>query len=806
MAKVTKLTLGIQNGSPNTLYASWAFSKSNLDHYSVQWYYNTGNGIWFDGGSSDVKVKNATYSIPNNATSVKVTVKPVSKTYTKGGKTKSYWSSQSVSKTHTVSAGMPDQLSTPTLELKQLILHVSLDNITDTRCHTVQFELYKGNSKIETRNRTKTTNRVVDSFKLVADSKYRVRCRAINKNGVAGAWSDFSSEVETMPPTPTGVKVSVQTKTSVKVTWTKSNTAERYELQWATDKNYFDKSSSISGVTTEGNVPQQFIEGLSGDEYFVRVRSLKGSEVSGWSSIVSFIIGTEPEAPTTWSSTTTAIVGEDVTLYWVHNTEDGSRMTGAEIELTIAGVVQPPIIYTPTAEESDEEEPEKTYSKTLDLSKYSDGAEILWRIRTKGITGEYGDWSIQRTINLYASPTVELSLGKNILKWWWDPFNFETDDIYNAYSAEVLQTFPYSIVAKSYPKNQTPLSYYLSISADESYISVDDVGRETIINAGDVVYSKIFNVSGSETEEYREKLYEFGYSEDEVNSMFETCHPFITEILASDIILENNIHYTITMTVSMNSGLTAEASSSFEVVWSDDMYEPDASVTVDEETLTAQILPLCVDEYENLIENVVLSVYRREYDGSFTEIASEIPNNGVTEVSDPHPSLDYARYRIIARNEKTSEMGFSDIPGEPVGEPSIVINWDEQWSQFDYEEEAEPEIPPWTGSMVRLPYNIDISETTDKDVSLIEYIGRKNPVTYYGTQRGEGFTANTDIDKSDKELVYALRRLAVYAGDVYVREPSGIGYWAQITVSMSTKHKELVIPVTINVKRVEGGI
>ena len=43
-------------------------------------------------------------------------------------------------------------------------------------------------------------------------------------------------------------------------------------------------------------------------------------------------------------------------------------------------------------------------------------------------------------------------------------------------------------------------------------------------------------------------------------------------------------------------------------------------------------------------------------------------------------------------------------------------------------------------------------------------------------------------------------------GDVYVREPSGSGYWANIKVSYNQKHCALTIPVTLNITRVEGGM
>ena len=43
-------------------------------------------------------------------------------------------------------------------------------------------------------------------------------------------------------------------------------------------------------------------------------------------------------------------------------------------------------------------------------------------------------------------------------------------------------------------------------------------------------------------------------------------------------------------------------------------------------------------------------------------------------------------------------------------------------------------------------------------------------------------------------------------GDVYVREPSGSGYWASISISFNKNHCELSIPVSISVTRVEGGV
>ena len=116
------------------------------------------------------------------------------------------------------------------------------------------------------------------------------------------------------------------------------------------------------------------------------------------------------------------------------------------------------------------------------------------------------------------------------------------------------------------------------------------------------------------------------------------------------------------------------------------------------------------------------------------------------------------------------------------------------------------EKPPWSGSLLKLPYNINVSDKNDVDVSLVKYQGRKHPVSYYGTQLGSSSSWSVEIPKSDKETLYAIRRLSIWTGDVYVREPSGTGYWANIKVSYNVNHCETTIPVSFDITRVEGGL
>ena len=111
--------------------------------------------------------------------------------------------------------------------------------------------------------------------------------------------------------------------------------------------------------------------------------------------------------------TLSAITGDDLTLYWVHNSEDGSSQTYAELELTIDGTTEVKTIKNST----EESEKDKVSAYPIDTIKFPEGTKILWRVRTKGITDEYGDWSVQRTVDIYAPPTLEMHITEMVAKF-----------------------------------------------------------------------------------------------------------------------------------------------------------------------------------------------------------------------------------------------------------------------------------------------------------------------------------------------------------------------------------------------------
>lgn len=770
---ITAFGLQSLDTTGRAMYVAWSFSKDNINNYKVRWSYYADN-LWQIGSENETTSYESeyctnTYSAPSNASKVKVKIAAIAKTDSNNNK---YWSDiWSAEKIYDFSDNPPYPPDTPSVEIKDYTLTASIDNIVaaDLNAESVEFEIIKNNSSslgsyTSTINTTANYVSYVHTVDAGAEYKVRARCK---KGTKVSTWTDFSSNVGTKPSAPTAITTcKANTYSDDEITayleWDAVSNAETYDIEYTTNKNYFDGTDGTSTITGIEFNHYEITSLDLGKEYFFRVRAVNQNGESEWSEISSVVLGTTPIAPTTWSSTTTAIVGEPLNLYWVHNSEDNSSETYAEIRLYLNDVLQSPDITVKKSTEEDEKDRTSVYA--LDTTDYPEGTKIRWQVRTAGVTKVYGAWSIERVIDIYAKPTLELAV---------TTLPDGTGEI-----IDTLTAFPFYVYALPGPKTQAPIGYQLKVTANEYYETIDDTGTTKMVNKGDAIYSKHFDITNT----------------------------LIVEMSADNIDIEADIEYTITCTVTMNSGLTAETSHNFKADWQDVAYNLNADVTIDQETLTALIMPYSEDSDGTLVEDITLSVYRKEFDGTFTEIAKNIPNTNSVTVSDPHPALDYARYRIVGKAISTGAVSYYDMPGVKVGGKAVIIQWSEDWSVFGSSDEYSVEKPTWSGSMLKIPYNVDFSNSHSVESELVEYIGRKHPVAYYGTQLGETATGNVDIPKDDKETLYGIRRLARWTGDVYIREPSGTGYWANVSVSYNQTHNEVVIPITFNITRVEGGI
>ena len=834
---VGNIRFGEISTSPGTLYITWTWgSLATTKEFKVEWSYYTGDDIWFSGSTNSVKVDEDypsdtlmedTYNIPTSATSVRVRVRPIARTKdsVSGGALHEWTVNWSSYKTWYRDKAAPDAPKKPSVEIKDLKLTASLDNINNKYADQIEFQVCKNNatSAYATKKATITAEHASHVFTIEAGGKYKVRARAYSsKNKIYSEWSDYSENKETIPATVTKINdPSAESETSVYLSWSAAASATSYEIEYTTKKEYFDKAGTSDVKTETSEFTERIITGLeSGKEYFFRVRAVNSVGSSDWSGIsMGIAIGVDPDPPTTWSSTTTVVTGEPLILYWMHNSRDGSSETHAELEVFANDVK---ILSKKIPKSTDEDEKDLPSSYTIDTSVYTEGTKIKWQVRTAGATKSYGQFSTPRTIDVYAPPTLQLNVYDN-----------HTNEV------GILTSFPVTVSAIAGPNTQIPIGYYLTVTSGSTYETIDSKGNPTTISIGDVVYSKYYDPP-----------------------IDEAARMFSDVLSANNVDLENGVEYTVSCTVSMNSGLTAESSTTFTVQWEDSFASPNAKIDLNEDTLTTTIVPYCEKswtayykvEYTNYkyvktnedlvrvygtrintcttttgepvysgtawngetiyyciveestpVTDVYLSIYRREFDGGLTELATELDGEKHTTITDPHPSLDLARYRIVAISKSTGSVSYTDLPGHPIGATCVIIQWDEDWVPYDVTEDAEMVEPAWTGSLLKLPYNIDVSDNNKSDVTLVKYIGREHPVSYYGTQLGQTSTWSMEIPKSDKETIYALRRLSSWMGDVYVREPSGSGYWANISVSFNLKHRAVTVPVTIDITRVEGG-
>ena len=185
-------------------------SMSTFDHYEVQWHYDSGDHIWFDGGSSTTTNEHATYNAPDNAIFIRVTVTPVSKKYKVNDTEVSYWQGTKTQAQYTIASDPPEKPSTPSVSIDQYKLTASLENISDPRTDKIEFQVFNGTKLVNSGAVTVETCQASFSCTVSAGGEYRVRCRAINLNGSAeipSDWSAFSSTLKAVPSTPDAITV-----------------------------------------------------------------------------------------------------------------------------------------------------------------------------------------------------------------------------------------------------------------------------------------------------------------------------------------------------------------------------------------------------------------------------------------------------------------------------------------------------------------------------------------------------------------------------------------------------------------------
>ena len=775
-----------------TVYWDWnKTTHKYTDHYEVQWlYYTPSNGTWAPTDVSTTNSNFATYPIPATASLAKASVRAIQKKKYKGSDKKQHtvtgkakWTCAWATSKYVdagVQAEIPAAPDIQNIEIVNGYLHMSFSNYKYEGA-IIYFEVIQEDRQGNRRLYDNTTTAIVSFGRVSVDTlrvdpgfKYYARCKAEYNGHFSNDWGNYTDVVTTAPSKPENVSAEArevdpdERKFRILISWSPVDNVfdvqnDKYQVSYTQKVEYFDTSTDDVKTIDVPNddKPRTSIDITVPEQgaWYFRVRGCNLGGEGPWSDIVSASVGLKPEPPTTWTYTSNVKKGEDVIFNWTHNSADGSKQSAAKLWVFANG--EPLAEYNP--KELGEEK-----SFRFNTADIADSTTLTWKVATKGAHKDYSDESVQREVKVHEPPTVSVSVVNSM------------DQAGNEELAEVTK-YPVDVTISTGPSTQSLVSADFSIIADASYVSVDETGEPIYINEGDVIYSRrIDNPDG--------------------NIISFTLTP-------GDVNLIGGMDYVARAVSYMNSALTGVGSSNFHVRFDGDSeFEPRASVDINFNTLTAKIYPFCLDRFGGLIQgDGTFAVYRLNYDGTYTEIASGIKIGSGEIVYDPHPTLDYARYRVVATSNSTGRSFVSDIAPEEVNADCIVLNWMEDKGVLKNSLNNEDDNAI-LGDFLMLPYDVDVSDSNNMDVSLIEYIGREHPVSYYGTQKGYSANWKCNLRKDDIESIYALRRLARYAGDVYVREPNGSGYWAQVKVQYSINHKSVTIPVSLNITRVEGGM
>lgn len=789
--KTKGLALKKLGGSIATFYASWAtftgkaivvkyLDSKGKSHtkkckradavagWSVRWDYMVmlanGKTKWVTGSASETSARNDTFSAPAEALKVRVTVKPVPKQYTShkkkgtkkdGKKTvpnyvavkKNWFTGKAAAKD-----GWADSKTILPPETPEA--SVAGDTSISVRCtandpyvdkHECAVEQYTGGKWVRVFTLSSTSasqSRTFTANGLQAGGTYRAAHRTRRENGKWSAWSPWTAYVLLRPPRPAKAPSLAARVEGVLASWGACQGAQEYEVAWAETANQLGSSSQMS--TASQGLTSIVLAVQVGRTVYAKVRAKNSTGEGPWSAVAGPLkYGTRPNPPTVWSAASAVVRGSAIVLCWAHNSTDDSAQTAAEVSVnTGSGWATARSVAG-------------AMSVELPSAAYADGTTLQWRVRTKGIVDQWSDWSETRAVRVWEQPTLVVA------------------------APATVETLPIAVTVDPHAPSQWPVAADVSIVAAEEHTVSNPDGTERVVRAGEAVWSAHFD---------------------------EPPDPLVLEISAGDVSLASPQAYTVRAVCAMSSGLSCENSAGISTDFADVEFTLACDIDPNGKW-AAEIEPYALVEADDGSAShapVRLAVYRHETDGTMTALVRNMPNDGTYSFIDTHAPFGTARYRAVATVEATGQVAYADAEEDVIDSESILIQWGDSLSEVEHapDGEAVGDDRP-AATCLELFGNIEMAETREPDVALVEYIGRRHPVPYYGTQLGQTADWSCVIEKDDEDSLALLREIAAMGEPVYVREPLGDGYWAHVAPSWSSSYSSGLVKVSLSVTRID---
>lgn len=562
-----------------------------------------------------------------------------------------------------------------------------------------------------------------------------------------------------VPSAPENVTASAtEISGTIRVTWDWTwNEANGAEISWSDHIDAWESTDEPSTYTIDHiHAAQWNISGLeTGMTWYVRVRlinqvSQDSTTYGPWSDIIAIDLSSAPSVPVLEVLPGTITADGSVVASWAYSTTDGTQQAYAEIcEATITG----------------------SGIEYGDIIAHVETAQHIT------INAEDVGWQAGESHGLCVRV---VSASGRVSDTWSDPVSVT---IAEPITAAITST---SLVSKTVPDDEEAGTTRVQLSLTELPLDVTVTGAGA---GGDTI------LSIERAEEYHivrpDDTITDGHRGEVVAEIVQTGEDPI-ELTADDIIgyLDDGAQYLIRATVKDGFGQSAEVTLEFEVHWDHQALIPKATVQMDHAEYAAFITPIAPEGTE---AGDTFDIYRLSTDRP--ELIVSGGQWGTTYV-DPYPAIgENGGHRVV----------FKTANGDYITEEGQIA-----WIDLGYDDydclECEYNILDFDDEQVLFQYNIDISNTWEKDFKRTEYLGGSVQGDWNPAIKRDASVDYVILVEEDQETIMAMRRLAEHPGICHIRTKDGSSFACDIQVKEGMKYSEghKLASYNLDVSRVES--
>lgn len=583
--------------------------------------------------------------------------------------------------------------------------------------------------------------------------------------GIYAAQGSYSIENETMtisenmrsdivwkggkvPKIPTNVQLRQHAFKTIEVTWDWTDPgATGATISWSQNKDAWESTEAPNtfNVSTIHN-SRWLIANVDVGKWYVRVRlnAGLGDDITpgAWSEIAEIDLSEAPVTPVLKILNSVVSKSGKINASWSYGSKDGTSQAYGEIcEATVNsdGIKYGDVIATVHTAQSIEFDVPRTWTE---------GSLHYLCCRVTSASGKTCDgWSSPVGITI-AEPIEISSMTTSLVQ------KELTDEEEHKYTITILESLPLTVDVKGAGAGRTTVA----IDREEDY-----------------------HLARPDWKEHE------GFKGETIALISQQGESAII-IENDDLIgaLDDGGKYRLIATITDEYGQSTTKTEKFEVHWKHQAVMPAANVEIDSEKMIAKITPLLPD---GAIETDKVDIYRISRDEP--ELIIESGFFGTTYI-DPYPAFGEgcghmvvfktAEGDYITENNTLAWLTLDDLDGDFVPEESVVINFGTQ--------------------SIKLPYNITLNNSWEKDFERTEYLGGSvvgdwNPAVTRDTEIG------TVMVSKNLTEINLLRQLANYPGICHVRTPEGSSFSADVQLTEKQSYDSSIAEFSLKVKAIE---